>query len=948
MPSRDFVTVLISDTVLDAFRAILEAGGDVHWHIVVRHEKGYSAIQAGALAQAVIGRGVQCALLTPLRELSIPPIAAVDQRELGDPSQIHQLTLVLENERPTALIYEQMRSSFIDQINAKLAFDQLAAAAVSEAEPEVIPSREFIAVSQDDTVGDALGALRAIRGDADWYVIIRFTDHYGAIQADALARAAIDWGEQAALNTLMHDVNVPPVNAVPSSELSDPAKIHQLTVVLENDLPVLLYRPRHPKPEVATFQKGITPVTLTELHHNLAESLSEQELRELCLDLDVNYDNLRGLSKSDRLIDLIASMAQRDRISTLVETCRSRRPDVFRKYSPESVRPHAQLGSRQVFDQLRSTQVTTQQMRQVAPTTGTPVTAQETTDARARYVNTWFTDRVGGEPFMRERTLAHRQQYFVQLHIGPLLRKSIIVAPRPIDPDLPPIPDEGLLLRVKLFSRDFEIEQDTDELRLFRTGATRRLHFAVTPREPTQDARLRIGIYYQNNLVQSIMLHARVEEQEAKRGAGDYATWAEIEYSLSEDWADITQLQERRINIAVNESVDGTHTVHVVGTPTEGTLDIGRDKMKEAMTEFSARLLEIIMDDRKQYRYGHDNTGDPDKFVQDLKTLAYVGNALFRSVFYRDETMDFTRELRQALDGSQTAVIQIARLTSDFVFPWAGIYDRRLIIDRSKNQVCLEPLKQSTPQAALAACGQCMHAEDPNIICLAGFWGFRHIIEQPPGVTRKNGKPISIVRQIKTSGQLKTSVNVYVGDDFKMRLEHQNWLATQIKQRNGQVILSDELQEVKQGLPQPQQLCYFYCHGGSAPDALNPWLTVGKDERLMPSDLYGLGLEESWRFRNVRPLVFINACHSIEFTPEALSAFLPEFTAAGASGIIGTEISIFEPLAVEFGQGLIQAFLDGEPVGQAVQRLRWQLLLKRNVLGLVYTPYCYADLRLVQ
>jgi len=353
------------------------------------------------------------------------------------------------------------------------------------------------------------------------------------------------------------------------------------------------------------------------------------------------------------------------------------------------------------------------------------------------------------------------------------------------------------------------------------------------------------------------------------------------------------------------------------------------------------------MDDQRRYRYRLDNSGDQDKFIDDLKTLAYVGNTLFRSVFYRDETIDFTRELRQALAGSPSAVIQIARLSSDFVFPWASIYDRRLEIDRSKNQVCLEPLKQSTPEAARAACGNCSHDEDRNVICLSGFWGFRHIVEQPLGVVKKNKKPISVVREIKAAGKPKATVNVYVGDDFRLRADHQTWIVNQIKQKNGEAIVADELKEVKDSLPQLQQLCYFYCHGGSSSTGLNPWLTVGKDERLMPSDLYALGLEEEWRFNNVRPLVFINACHSIEFTPEALSAFLPELTTAGASGIIGTEISIYEPLAVEFGEGLIQAFLNGESIGKAVQKLRWQLLLKRNVLGLVYTPYCYADLKLV-
>ncbi len=833
MLSRDFVTVSDAATVGDAFRALNAAQANMNWHVVVRYADHYGAVQAGQLAQSVIGRGAQAALATRLRDLPIPQVPTTTDVQ----AQVRRLTIVLERDQAVAVIYDPVRGFFPGQ---KEAFDQLMAAAVPAARADA----KWIEASAWETVQDAFRRLQAANADEKWYIVVRYADHYRAIQAGTLAQAL---AARTDLATRLDNLDIPAVRNAPQG---------------------------------ASIESALADV----------DSAPANSFSILGL----------GLAQS-------AFAAIRDRAITRHIPLRD-----LEKAGPPS-----------------------------QPST------QETTDERARYVNTWFTASMGGEAFIRERSLARQKPYWVQLHIGPLLRESIIVAPRPIDPDLPPIPDEGLLLRVKLFSRDFDIENSNGELRLLKTGATDRLHFAVAPREQSSDARLRAAVYYKNNLVQSIMLHARVDDQEMKLGRGKRANWAEVEYSLSEDWADVTQLQPRAVSILANESPDGSHMIGVVGTPTEGTLEIGRDKMAEAVTAFRDKLIGICMDDQKRYRYRADNTGDQDKFIEDLKTLAYVGNALFRSVFYRDETIDFTRELRQALAGSPSAVIQIARLSTDFVFPWAGIYDRRLEIDRGKNQVCLEPLKQTTAQAALAACSNCSHGEDRNVICLAGFWGLRHIVEQPLGIVKKDAKPVSTVREIKASGQVQASVNVYVGDDFKLRPAHQDWLINQIKRKNGAPTLADELKEVKAGLPQSKHLCYFYCHGGADEKSLNPWLTVGKDERLVPADLFSIGLEEDWRFSNVRPLVFINACHSIEFTPEALSAFLPEWTTAGASGVIGTEISIFEPLAVEFGQGLIEAFLNGEPIGQAVQRLRWQLLLKRNVLGLVYTPYCYADLRLV-
>ena len=741
-------------------------------------------------------------------------------------------------------------------------------------------THDFVVVSHTATIGDTFYALVDAGADMNWYVIVAYPDHYGAVRAGQLAKQALAGrNASAALQTSLCDLNVSSVEYVLDTLPTGPSEVYPLALVLEQARPsVLLYR------ATRSFDSKAGPAfdTLVQAMNALTQHASIPP---------------KGIDFGDISFSLMPV--------------------------PESSPPIPE------------------------PTTRGPETPQRTTDVRARYVNTWFTDRIDGQPFSSDRGLVRSKPYWLQLHIGPLLEESIIVAPRPIDPDLPPIPDEGLLLRVKLFSHDFEIENDTHELRLFATGATERLHIALTAPDTVGEARLRAGIYYQNNLVQSFLFHAWVDEYEWS-GRGNRAIWAEVEYSLSEDLADITQLQPRRVNIFVNDSPDGTHMVGVVGTPTEGALSVGRDKMKEAVTEFRARLLTIVMDEQQKYRYGPDNAGGKDQFVDDLKTLAYLGNALFRSVFYRDETIDFTRDLRQALAGAQPAVIQVARLSSDFVFPWAGIYDQRLTVDREKNQVCLKPLQQATPAAALDTCNACLqrHGQDPNTICLSGFWGFRHIVEQPLSVVRE-GQPTSIVREIKASGAPAASMNVYTGNDFKLRSGHQAWIDALIQQKAGKLIFSDKLEHVKRGLPQPQQLCYFYCHGGSSPKSLNPWLTVGQDERFMPPDLYGMALEEGWRFQNVRPLVLINACHSIEFTPEALSAFLPEFATAGASGIIGTEVSVFEPLAVEFGQGLIQAFLDGEPIGPAVQGLRWQLLLKYNVLGLVYTPYCYADLCLV-
>src|SRR3972149_917757 len=168
MESRDFIVVPDTATVGDAFRALVEAKANVNWYVVVKYADHYSGIQAGKLAQTVIGRGAQNALEAALRELAIPALPVVP-RSPGNLGQIRQLTLVLENDLPVAVAYEQMRGSFTDMMDARSAFDQLAMAVATS----VIPTTDFVAVPAAATVKDAFNTLLDVKGNVNWYVIVR-------------------------------------------------------------------------------------------------------------------------------------------------------------------------------------------------------------------------------------------------------------------------------------------------------------------------------------------------------------------------------------------------------------------------------------------------------------------------------------------------------------------------------------------------------------------------------------------------------------------------------------------------------------------------------------------------------------------------------------------------------------------------------------------------------
>lgn len=98
----------------------------------------------------------------------------------------------------------------------------------------------------------------------------------------------------------------------------------------------------------------------------------------------------------------------------------------------------------------------------------------------------------------------------------------------------------------------------------------------------------------------------------------------------------------------------------------------------------------------------------------------------------------------------------------------------------------------------------------------------------------------------------------------------------------------------------------------------------------------------------VRPLVFVNACHSLDIRPDTLLSYLDAFVgAAHAAGVIGTEVKVDQKLAADVAEQFFGHFLrERMSVEAALRAIRLDYLANGNILGLVYTSYCWADLRI--
>jgi hypothetical protein len=197
-----------------------------------------------------------------------------------------------------------------------------------------------------------------------------------------------------------------------------------------------------------------------------------------------------------------------------------------------------------------------------------------------RVVNTWFALR-GAGPLDRvppDHSLMAATVHDLCLNIGPHSALSIVRNPASIQDDQLEIVRKrgaaGVDLRVVLFSPDFAIEHA--ERRLFLPhppAASDSLRFAVRTPENVGPAWLRVGVYYENNLLQSLLIRAQIGR--STRHPDVMGNHAEVEWVLSGSLRDIERFKPKTVNILTNETPSGTHAIAVLGTNFHRQVEFG-------------------------------------------------------------------------------------------------------------------------------------------------------------------------------------------------------------------------------------------------------------------------------------------------------------------------------------------------------------------------------------
>lgn len=605
-------------------------------------------------------------------------------------------------------------------------------------------------------------------------------------------------------------------------------------------------------------------------------------------------------------------------------------------------------------------------------------------------VNTGFADAATPETRLPPALPLHAGEgCWFWLEVGERLDNAIDVRPATLPVEHLPTDAE---LEVALFGFPGELQpfrgQDVGRIRVLPGGgarvvrqpavglelsdgslAQRRLFFPVRVPAAEGTYRLRCCLYYRKTLVQSHLVVARAASTLGRHvsrvrgrvgrllGAPTAAALrTEVDYNLSAALrpGHLAGLEPHVLSLMLNDNGNGTH----------GFRFFGAEDFKQDATFTAEELSAFIRGSREVMReaawgtrtawldqpYRYDAGRDLERLRRDLAEFARVGYRFFDAVIDRlaagdrpsaAHARDAVRDLGRIM--ARSGVVQLAsKRSAREVLPIAMIYDHRLdsTLPNASYSLCdafLDTLARGETLAD-SACftAACPNRDQPDVVCPSGFWGYRHALGLPLGTD------LEAASVLEYGDAVRLTVAVSTDPLFRLRAVHEGNLRGLHPQLDWHYAATrDDTLRLLQAAESPHVL-YFYCHGGLADGT--PYLLVGPPgERGITRDLLrGIFWERP------RPLVFINGCHTAALEPDVAIDLVTGFVQTlNGAGVIGTEITIFEPLATTFAEECLRHFLADRPIGEAVRLARLRLLQDANPLGLAYIPFVLATLRLV-
>ncbi|GGV28208.1 hypothetical protein GCM10010260_80790 [Streptomyces filipinensis] len=594
-----------------------------------------------------------------------------------------------------------------------------------------------------------------------------------------------------------------------------------------------------------------------------------------------------------------------------------------------------------------------------------PVLHGEGTQPRkeARFVNV-FVSRPGREGAVRE--LAVSTDYEVLLNIGLRLNASLLQEQEAAWPE-ELVPEGGVWLHAALL---LDGMQQSVTVPLFlppdgesfccacepgsghsRECARRRwVRFAIKAPEQPATVRGELVIYYEAAAVVAIELELPVAEPGA-------APKASVVGRLSTTFNDLGKLTRRTASLLVSSTSQRVvvNSVGFLDNPfaiSAGAADTSALNAREALFDSHIKVRDGQLCSLYDSTFSKTNA----TYETDLRRLAREGAELYSRLFSSpsgDLTVAFSLPslLRhEARLRGRPPVLQIVDDRFDeHAMLWSMVYDLPVGGDIDRYQPCPAVRAYGPEGTGTHIPPVCpwedQHTDQGDVLCPYGFWGLSCIVEQPPTVHRD--LETTVLRDPK-----EVAVLAAVGGSLDEHLATAHLDRLRAGPPTCGLSIATGTRVAGALGPEAMDIVYFYCHCGydvrSDTAAADRYLDLG-EVRMQPLDITNWARTEwddpHWPRR--RPLVILNGCHTAETTSGTLNSFVPAFTTwAGASGVLGTEVTLEQGLAGWAMEELLTRLLSGASIGEALHGTRWAMLRRGNVMGLAYTAYCLANLTL--
>ena len=288
---------------------------------------------------------------------------------------------------------------------------------------------------------------------------------------------------------------------------------------------------------------------------------------------------------------------------------------------------------------------------------------------------------------------------------------------------------------------------------------------------------------------------------------------------------------------------------------------------------------------------------------------------------------------------------------SGFTLPWNLVYDIFLDSSAAPTDIPVCPIVAEWDGRAPLVTGEprrCPRDDGDhheNLLCPFGFWGMRHSLE----ILTSTDSPKHIVT-MRPPARVVIGRAVGRGIDSRALDGHVSELRGLFERilPDADVETVDTKADLRAALAEDDlPFVYFFCHGDPDDEETTRLLTIGRRDTISPADIIGwidVVLRQTGRrvWTSPQPLVFINACGSLAIAPDDLVDYLGAFVGtANASGVIGTEARVAQPLAIAVAERFFREFLTPDvTLDVAVHRTKLAFLAQGNLIGLAaHTPY---------